>query len=146
MFDIIEMSKESISDIMEVEKESFLKPWSEKMFENELENDKAMYFAAVDESGTAVAYGGFWIVCDEAQITNIAVHPKCRRCGIGEAILKKMIYTAKEKDAQTMMLEVRVSNEPAKLLYKKLGFKEDGIRKRYYSDAEDALLMTKKLR
>ena len=146
MFKIVKMSKEHLDDIVLVENLSFSSPWSKKSFENELENDKAVYFVAVDEGERTVAYGGFWLVCGEGQITNIAVHPDFRKHGIGKKILSEMIKNATDSGAQSMTLEVRQSNEVAQKLYSGFGFKNVGMRKRYYSDGENALLMTKKLR
>lgn len=146
MFKIVRMSKEHLDDIMIVENLSFSSPWSKKSFETELENDSAVYFAAVDGSERAVAYGGFWLVCGEGQITNIAVHPDFRERGIGKKILLEMIENAIGSGAQSITLEVRQSNAAAQKLYSGLGFKNVGMRKRYYADGENALLMTKKLR
>ncbi len=145
MFDIVCMTEEDIADVLEVEQKSFPKPWSEASFKNELENDKAVYLVCRSKEKKAIAYGGFWLVCGEAQITNIAVHPEFRECGVGSSLLGRMIEEAQAKAACEMTLEVRVGNEPAKKLYRRFGFEEVGIRKRYYHDGEDALLMMKKL-
>lgn len=83
-----------------------------------------------------------WVVLDESQITNVAVLPEGRGKGIGEALMREAIAYAKSLNVVVMSLEVRVTNEVAQNLYRKLGFQEGGIRKGYYTDnQEDALVM-----
>jgi ribosomal-protein-alanine N-acetyltransferase len=80
---------------------------------------------------------------DEAHITSIAVRKSFRGLGIGELLLMSAVSKAMTKSYRTTTLEVRVSNRTAQSLYKKYGFNEVGIRKRYYSDNnEDAYIMT----
>lgn len=146
-FKIVVMGKKHLKDILETERLSFALPWSEKMFEGEIENENAHYFAAVDELGKAVGYGGFWSVCGDGQITNIAVHPAYRKKHIAENILKTIIKTAEKLKTESLTLEVRFSNEAARNLYKKFGFTDVGIRKKYYRDNdEDAYLMLKEIK
>lgn len=146
MFKILQMTKEHIDGVCTVENLCFKSPWTKEAFESEIENENAFYFAALDEKDDVVAYGGFWCVCGEGQITNIAVHPDMRRMHIGEALLDKIIDTALKLSAEFITLEVRVSNDAAQALYEKKGFKKVGIRKRYYKDnGEDAFLMLKNI-
>lgn len=89
-----------------------------------------------------VGYGGLWLMVDEAHVTTIAVKPEHRGHGVGELLFLGLIETAIEMGAAWVTLEVRVSNYVAQNLYRKYGFKETGIRRRYYSDnGEDALIM-----
>ena len=79
---------------------------------------------------------------DEAHITTIAMHPDFRRRGLGEFMLVSLIDIAYSINARWVTLEVRVSNHHAQNLYRKYGFREAGLRHRYYSDnQEDALIM-----
>lgn len=90
-----------------------------------------------------VGLTGFWIVAGEAHITTIAVRPPYHRRGVGEQLFISLIELAKELNARTLTLEVRVSNVAAQSLYSKYGFTEVGLRRGYYSDnKEDALLMS----
>ena len=83
---------------------------------------------------------------DEAHITNIAVHPEYRGKKLGNMIVEALIEKAREIDIAEMTLEVRASNETAKNLYAKYGFKIAGIRKEYYQDnKEDAIIMWKSM-
>jgi [ribosomal protein S18]-alanine N-acetyltransferase len=89
-----------------------------------------------------VGFAGLWLMVDEAHVTTIATHPDYRGRGVGELLLSSLIDTSYEIGARVVTLEVRVSNYVAQNLYRKYGFREAGIRKRYYSDNhEDALIM-----
>ena len=87
-------------------------------------------------------YAGLWLMVDEAHITTIAVRPHLRGRGLGELLMIAMADAAIGAGADKMTLEVRVSNYEAQSLYRKFGFREEGIRRRYYSDNnEDAVIM-----
>ncbi len=89
-----------------------------------------------------IGFSGLWLMVDEAHITTIATHPSYRRMGLGEFLLVNMIDIAYAINAKWVTLEVRVSNYSAQNLYRKYGFREAGLRHRYYSDnQEDALIM-----
>ncbi|MDE3074936.1 MAG: ribosomal protein S18-alanine N-acetyltransferase [Chloroflexota bacterium] len=92
---------------------------------------------------TIFAYAGLWLMVDEAHITTIAVRQEYRGRGLGELTLCGLVDTGLEVGARLMTLEVRISNTVAQNLYLKYGFKQSGLRRRYYSDNnEDALIMT----
>ncbi|MGB9857771.1 MAG: ribosomal protein S18-alanine N-acetyltransferase [Dictyoglomaceae bacterium] len=144
-FEIRTMNEKDIDEVYEINRLSFSSPWSKESFERELFNNKiAHYFVAVKDN-KIVGYIGFWQIFQEAQITAIAVHPDFRRKGIGEALLDYVINLCKKNSIKEIVLEVRVSNTIAQNLYFKKGFKKVGIRKWYYKDGEDALVMIKKL-
>lgn len=87
-------------------------------------------------------YAGLWLMVDEAHITAIAVAPAYRGLGIGDLLMLGMVDISRDIGAQYLTLEVRVSNTLAQNMYRKYGFKETGVRRRYYSDNnEDALIM-----
>ena len=139
------MSLDDIDQVVEIENLSFTSPWSRESFESELKNNLARYIVA-RVNGKVAAYGGMWIILDEAHITNIAVHPEFRERKIGEKLVKEMLRTAKENKAEHITLEVRASNDAARKLYEKLGFKDSGTRKGYYADTgEDAVIMWNEL-
>jgi ribosomal-protein-alanine N-acetyltransferase len=90
-----------------------------------------------------MAYGGFWLVVDEAHISTIATAQQWRGRGLGELALLAMIERGLELGAHMVTLEVRVSNTIAQNLYRKYGFVITGERKRYYRDnGENAYIMT----
>ena len=137
---------EDIDQILIVEHECFTLPWSREAFYNELNHNQYAVYVVLEDAGRIIGYGGVWVVLDEAHITNIAILPEYRGRKLGEALLKKVMEISKAKGAETATLEVRVSNTAARSLYKKLGFQEGGIRKRYYTDnQEDGIVMWVKL-
>lgn len=86
---------------------------------------------------------GLWFVLDEAHVVIIGNRPADRRKGLGELLLIASIEAAIERLSRVVTLEVRSSNEAARALYRKYGFQEVGVRKRYYADNnEDAVIMT----
>lgn len=137
------MTLADVDEVAEIERQSFPIPWSGAAFIDELtRNPRALYLVVRDGLGKMVGYGGMWLVCDEAHVTNIAVLSNCRRQGVGTAIMVGLMGLAQSKGASRMTLEVRVSNRPAQELYAKLGFVPAGVRPRYYMDnREDALIM-----
>lgn len=139
---IRKMKLGDIEDVLDLEKEAFFTPWSKNAFITELtKNMLAKYYVAQVED-RVVAYGGMWLIMDEAHITNIAVSFKYRGKGIGTKIVEALIEEGKNKNISGMTLEVRKSNLVAQNLYKKLGFVYSGIRPSYYEDnGEDAIIM-----
>jgi len=128
-------------DIMQISRQCFSYPWTRKSIENEFDNNPAFYLVA-KVNGKAVGFGGFWLIFDEAHITNIAVLPEYRKLGIGSILLKAMFDKAKSKDATSMTLEVRRSNSKALGLYSKFNFVKEGVRPNYYNEPkEDAIIM-----
>jgi ribosomal-protein-alanine N-acetyltransferase len=139
------MRQKHIDAVHAVETASFSIPWPRSSFESELKNGVAIYFVAIDDkTGDVVGYAGMWSVVTEGHITNIAVKPERRREGVGAALLRECLKTAREKDMIGVTLEVRVGNSAATRLYANHGFKVEGIRKNYYYDTkEDAFIMWK---
>ncbi|MBO0995715.1 ribosomal protein S18-alanine N-acetyltransferase [Bacillus sp. SD088] len=131
-----------VEQIVKIENQAFTVPWPAEAFYQDILTNRFALYLLLEYEGKVAGYCGVWIVIDEAHITNIALFPEYRGKKLGQNLLEKMMSTAKEAGAETMTLEVRVSNFPAKSLYKKLGFQEGGIRKNYYTDnQEDALVM-----
>ncbi len=98
--------------------------------------------ATSPDQASIIGFAGLWLMVDEAHITTIAMHPGHRRHGLGELLLVSLIDIAYSIGAKWVTLEVRVSNYTAQNLYRKYGFREAGMRYRYYSDnQEDALIM-----
>ncbi|EFS02547.1 ribosomal-protein-alanine acetyltransferase [Listeria seeligeri FSL S4-171] len=131
-----------LKSIMNVENASFTVPWTEAAFRNEFIINQYAYYILATYNDEVVGYAGIWLVLDEGHVTNIAIHPDYQGNHYGEALLREMIRIAKERGVIRITLEVRVSNDVAQGLYKKLGFQDGAIRKNYYPDTkEDALVM-----
>ena len=137
------MTIQDIDDVVQIQTVAYGEHhWSKESFFNELSNDLAYYFCALDENGNILGYVGTWQIMEEAHITTISVKPEYRRRKIGEALLHYAIENCYEHGIKYITLEVRVSNEKAINLYEKYGMKSLGTRKGYYQDNnEDALIM-----
>jgi len=140
--DIAPMNVEDIPEVLRVEALCFVTPWPRNAFTNELtENKLAHYFVGrVDDS--IVAYGGLWVILEDAHITTVAVRPSHQRQRLGERLLVNLLDEAIERGACWVTLEVRESNTAAQELYRKYGFTVVNTRRGYYSDNdENALVM-----
>ena len=90
-----------------------------------------------------VGFVGVWLMAEEAHIVTIAVRPDYRRRGVGELLLIAALELAALNNRSLVTLECRASNLAAQTLYEKYGFRQVGVRPRYYSDNhEDAIIMT----
>jgi ribosomal-protein-alanine N-acetyltransferase len=145
------MTLEDIPIVGEIEQHCFSAPWSANTYRHELlHNRRSFYWVLRPEARTNTnelppifAYGGYWLLDNEAHIMTIATHPAWQRRKLGEWLLLEMLAAACTDGMHQAMLEVRVGNRAAIGLYTKLGFTEVGLRKRYYRDnGEDALLLT----
>ncbi len=142
---IRQMQPSDIPEILEIESISFTTPWSETAFLKEIHNPYSITRAAVLEDDV-IGYVCANYIIDEGHILNLAVHPDFRRCGIGTALMKKVLSELKERGCRLIYLEVRSSNLIARRFYESLGFGIIGIRKDYYtSPKEDAVVMMLKL-
>ena len=131
---------EHLCQMAQIEQEAFDQPWSERMFIPEVEDENAYYLVGV-RGDEVICYGGFHKVLDEAHITNIAVRADSRGRGIGTLLMSELISRARMLGVKYMTLEVRDNNENAIKLYKSFGFTVEGIRKKYYNNVHDALIM-----
>lgn len=129
--------------IAALEKECFSEPWSKQAVENSA--DEGIRFFVYEENGAIIGYIGLQTVLDEGYITNVAVSPDNRRKGIGKALLETLDSKAEELSLSFISLEVRESNTAAIALYNLCGYKNEGIRKRFYTNPdENAIIMTKR--
>lgn len=148
MSDIIlrRMNEGDIDSVCAIEEKVFASPWSRQSFSDEMSNQLAVYIVAEAE-GRVVGYIGAWRVLDEGHITNLAVEAEWRRQGLGRCLLRSMEALLYEEGIRHVTLEVRVSNTPALSLYRGMGYRERGIRKKYYQDnGEDAYIMWKHMK
>ena len=141
MVQIREMQLDDLEEVMEIENDSFSKPWTETGFFSFLIRNDTLFLVA-EENDSICGYCGVVMAADEGDITNVAVAKQCRNQGIGGMLIAELIHRTEEVGVSRLFLEVRVSNQPAIHLYQKMGFEQNGKRKNYYeSPVEDALLM-----
>jgi ribosomal-protein-alanine N-acetyltransferase len=137
------MRLDDLPAVHAIEAASFTSPWPPHAYQSELESNRLAHYLVARAGDVVAAYGGMWLMVDEAHITTFAVHPAWRRQRIGERLLLAFLDMAVERGAHEATLEVRLSNVAARRLYEKYGFRPVGLRPRYYSDDnEDALIMT----
>jgi len=128
---------------MAIELVSFTNPWTREMYLAELENRGVSYcYVAKDEAGTVTGYCSVWRVLDELHINNLAVLPSRRRAGVATALLTYVLREGAGLGATRATLEVRRSNDAARLLYERFGFTIASVRHAYYTKpVEDALVL-----
>ena len=135
------MTAQDVTRVHEIEMNTFPKPWTEADFMREVTTNQCARYMVAEVDGQVIAYAGAWLILDEGHITNIAVDKAYRGQGIGRKVTEALLQYAANLGVQYLTLEVRRSNEVAQNLYKSLGFIKLGVRKKYYDDGEDALLM-----
>ena len=142
---IDDMKVEDLPEIVSIETASFTTPWSETLFYNEI--FKAIAVSRVAKiDGKVVGHLCANVILDEGHILNLAVHPEFRGLGIASSLIKEMIDIMRDRNCRSVFLEVRISNEQARIMYQKLGFSLLGTRKNYYiSPFEDAVIMVLRL-
>ena len=137
MPEIRELTKEYAEELAAIEKLCFTDAWSCESFIGCFNSSFVKVFGAFEDESLA----GYIVaknVLGEGELLNICILPEYRRNGLATALFEASGLNELDK----VFLEVRVSNEPAKNMYKKLGFKEIGIRANYYQDnSEDAKIM-----
>ena len=143
-FIIERMTRVDEAQVEAIEQEIFSVPWSEKSFIDACETKENVYIVCKD-NGKVLGYCGMWTVLGEGNITNMAVAKEYRRQGIAKLLMSEMErISIEENGVDVFFLEVRQSNENAKKLYEKMGYKPIGTRKRFYEKpVEDAIVMSK---
>jgi ribosomal-protein-alanine N-acetyltransferase len=166
-----------ITQVVDIERESFPSMWPQTTYRRELHNRLARYLVLIEEAPEPpplvlvpaepprgwrealrrlfgldsspeptreliVGFVGLWLMVGEAHIVTLAVRESQRRRGLGELMLIAAIEVAMAHGQEVVTLEVRRSNEAAISLYEKYGFSRAGLRRRYYENHEDAVVMT----
>ena len=137
---VISLGEEHIDACTRLDLLSLNGLWSKKQWGIELTNSKRVCIGIISLS-TLLAMASGWIVSNELQITIVAVHPDHRNKGLGKLVLSSLISKAQASGIKTATLEVKESNEPAKQMYKSLGFRIAGKRADFYKDGSDALIL-----
>jgi [ribosomal protein S18]-alanine N-acetyltransferase len=139
---VLASSREAdLDQVVEIERLCFPSPWLRQAFADELARPWAR-LELLRQGPRVVGFCNYWLVADEVHILNVAVHPEEQRRGHGARLLRHILDEAKRAKARVLSLEVRVSNAAARGLYRSFGFREVGLRPRYYADnGEDAVLM-----
>ena len=137
---ISEMNLQDLENIKDCLLTDFDNFWSYNILKQELENGKSKYFVAKQEN-EIVGFAGLLLIIDQVNIMNIVVKKDKRNFGIGSLLLEEIIRYSKIHNATSITLEVNEKNIPAIKLYKKYGFKQVGLRRKYYNNEDNAILM-----
>lgn len=141
---IREMRLSDIPGLCEIDSRLFKDSWHENFFEDEIKKAYASCFTA-EENGIICGYAVVWCIYETAELIRIAVDGEYQKCGIGGSLLEKLLETAENAGCEKMLLEVRETNGTAQRLYKRYGFGQISVRKKYYEGAENALIFEKEL-
>ena len=144
-----------LDEIEALENRAYPFPWSRKILLAEIDGESFSYVYVArlqngnrmlgDTLGAIIGYNFFWLVSDEVHILNIAVDPEYQGQGLGKYLMNFAISFGQERGATSILLEVRASNTVAQQLYTGLGFKQIGIRKKYYANNKENALVMKKV-
>ena len=141
--EIVPMAEAHVAAVAALERCCFSAPWSEQSVREELSNPLSLWLVALD-GAQVVGYVGSQTVLGEADMMNLAVATSHRRQGIGMALVNALVSALQAREATSLTLEVRASNEAAIGLYLQAGFAQVGRRPRYYTKpTEDALILRK---
>lgn len=137
---VMSMAEEDLDEVIAIETFAHPRPWSRTHFLEEVRSTCAFCLVARG-NGALLGYLCARHLLDEGEVLNVAVHPNSRGRGVGRLLMARGLAECRQRGARSVVLEVRLSNEPAKHLYRRFGFVVTGMRKRYYENGEDALLM-----
>jgi len=143
---INEMRRDHIEQVMEIERASFITPWTKSMFLYEFTAPRSFHFVVTTSDETkgdqVLCYIIFWMLMEEVHILNLATHPDFRKRGIAHSLLLFSLDFSYRRGGILYLLEVRRGNQAALNLYHKAGFAAWRVRRNYYADTgEDALIM-----
>ena len=140
--DLARMRRRHLKRVMAIESMVYPRPWSLTLFLSEMAQRNTRTYLVARDDGYVIGYAGMMFTGREAHVTNIAVDPAYHGRKVGTRLLLALITEAIARGADTLSLEVRVSNVEAQNMYAKFGFVTTNIRKGYYVETrEDAFVM-----
>ncbi|MGD8377816.1 MAG: ribosomal protein S18-alanine N-acetyltransferase [Acidobacteriota bacterium] len=146
-FGVRPMWDDDVAEVVNLERQSFSMAWTPSGFRHEIhENPYARCLVVRHADGVLAGYASIWILDRQMLVNNVAIAPAFRRRGLGRALMEHLIRTAREADCLAALLEVRPTNRPALAMYRRLGFRKAAVRRHYYTDGEDALVLRLELR
>ena len=140
------MGVDDLPDVLLVENRAYSHPWSEGILRDCLRVGYACWVCEL--GGELIGHAVMSVALGEAHLLNLCIDPDRQGRGTGRRLLHRMLRVAREREADTIFLEVRVSNLVARTLYETEGFGEIGQRRGYYpadSGREDAIVYAKAL-
>lgn len=137
------MRRRHLRRVLEIEEKVYPRPWTHRTFVTELQNMRngSRYYLVAYVGDVMVGYGGLMFSGDDAHITNIAVDPAFQERGVATEMLLDLCHLAHDHGCTAMTLEVRHTNVAAQNLYRRFGFVPAGVRRKYYENTDDAIIM-----
>ncbi|MFM8600847.1 MAG: ribosomal protein S18-alanine N-acetyltransferase [Actinomycetota bacterium] len=137
------MRRRHLRRVLEIEEQLYPRPWTHRTFVTELNQMRAgnRYYLVAYVDDSLVGYGGLMFSGDDAHVSNIAVDPEWHQRGVATEMLLDLARLARDRGCAAMTLEVRNTNTAAQQLYRRFGFVPAGVRKRYYENTDDAIIM-----
>lgn len=140
MITIRPLQSEDLPCILTIERQSHAYPWSEEIFRDECTTAHSRIWVC-SEGDEVAGFLCWWTISGEIEIQNVATALRHRRKGVGQHLVAAVLEIARQEGISRALLEVRIGNLGAISLYRAFGFNDCGIRRSYYPDGEDALLM-----
>lgn len=138
------LSINDLDTLMAVEERAYTYPWTRGNFTDALASGYQIQL--IKGGNELIGYFVAMLGVDEAHLLNITVAPEFQRQGWALVLLNALTLWARGQGAQWLWLEVRMNNQRARHIYGQYGFREVGVRKRYYPAAnglrEDAVVMS----
>ena len=131
------------AELAALEQICFRDPWTEESIRHDLEFGELLTTIVAVTDRRIIGYISVQILLDECDIRRVAVLPERRGMQVASILMSALIHFVETQGVKMMTLEVREDNNPARGLYEKFGFRENGRRPNYYGPAEDAVLMAR---
>ena len=138
------LSEKDIPNILALYKKDFPDGWTENMLRSGFNGGRLIALGAKNGNnliGVITASVGL----DDADIEGVVIDSAFRKNGVATALIEEVEKQIFNNGVNRILLEVREGNIPARSLYEKVGFKTISVRKKYYADGENALVMLKEL-
>jgi len=140
---IVNVQENFIDDIFAIENAEIIVPWSKESLLN-LICQQNIIFRVILLDNEVIGYYSFQKIYNEGYINNLAIKKAHQGKGFGKKLMEDLIDRAQKFEVDALTLEVEVDNDRAIHLYEKYGFKSEGIRKNFYKNSKDALIMWKR--
>ena len=144
MITIETLKKEHISKVVEIEEKLLEETLGNEMLQAELHNKYAHFYVALD-GDIVVGYIGAWIIEGTTDMINFVVDSNYQHQGIGQLLMQEIINQSVKENSKEILLEVREKNNQAIKFYLLQGFKQIAVRKEYYKNKDNALILRKEL-
>lgn len=141
-----QMEITDLDRVVALEQSIFPQPWSANTVASELVDNHFSHCSIIECAANVIGFAIYWRVAGEGHLIRIAIEPAFRGKGLGQRFVAWLLEDMKKNKIENIYLEVRQSNRPAVRMYEHAGFEHVGIRRRYYEDGEDAVLMSLSLK